>query len=230
METLLVNISERVLTTCDIGVLIRGLGFVPFDKLDLDVELYEVFRTLRLKVFFSDDNSRSDFQHEDNMMAFNRVDLSKCKNKSKFILSHKSYVGNLYQIMSIGSLQDQMVPQRGLKFEKPTDTVAFLQANSFHPSNMIQSLPYSQLLHLRQIVSQEENCYTQARKMLENFRSRGYNDTSLHQAFEKVKIIERTNLLQSQDSLKRAELRWIYRLDTLFPHGLNEECDFNPFR
>ncbi|CAH2283928.1 Hypothetical predicted protein, partial [Pelobates cultripes] len=34
---------------------------------------------------------------------------------------------------------------------------------------------------------------------------------------------------KNKNSLKHAELRWIYRLDTLFPHGLNEECDFNSF-
>ncbi|CAH2247488.1 Hypothetical predicted protein [Pelobates cultripes] len=84
-------------------------------------------------------------------------------------------------------------------FRKPTDKVAFLQANSFHPASMIRSLPFSQLLHVRRIVSQEANFDTQA----QDFRSRGYNDTSLQETLAKAKNRERTSLLRTKGKNKR---------------------------
>ncbi|CAH2320314.1 Hypothetical predicted protein [Pelobates cultripes] len=87
METLEVNIFKRILSISEVGVLKKGLDFVPSfdgDKLDLNVELYKFFRTLHLKVFFSGDNIQRDAQNNDNSRVPGPVDLSKRKNKSKF--------------------------------------------------------------------------------------------------------------------------------------------------
>ncbi|CAH2246426.1 Hypothetical predicted protein [Pelobates cultripes] len=86
---------------------------------------------------------------EANLLYF-KADLNRIVPSIKFTLEHDA--------SSIHFLDVQVNKiDNGLCFDlfrKPTHKVAFLQANSFHAASMIRSLPFSQLLRVRRIVSQ----------------------------------------------------------------------------
>ncbi len=59
-------------------------------------------------------------------------------------------------------------------YSKPTGRASYLHFSSSHPYNQKKSIPYSQLLRVRRICSEGHQFHFHARKMIQNFRSRGY--------------------------------------------------------
>ena len=80
-------------------------------------------------------------------------------------------------------------------FRKRTDKNIILSADSHHPLPLKKSLPISQLYRLRRICDTEEEFNRQADTLLQRFHSRGYPDNWFSEAYHKVKVAERNQLL-----------------------------------
>ncbi|CAH2223714.1 Hypothetical predicted protein [Pelobates cultripes] len=70
-------------------------------------------------------------------------------------------------------------------FTKSTDRNTLLQANSFHPNALKQSLPYSQFLRVMRNNSDPGKAEEQLGLMWEKFQQRGYSDFVLRKALDK---------------------------------------------
>ena len=64
-------------------------------------------------------------------------------------------------------------------FTKPTDTHDYPEFKSAHPSHCKKSLPYSQLLRVRRICSENQNFIKHSCNLLKHFKRRGYPDKYL---------------------------------------------------
>ncbi|XP_041438389.1 uncharacterized protein LOC121400038 [Xenopus laevis] len=94
-------------------------------------------------------------------------------------------------------------------YRKPTDRVTYLDPNSFHPPSTIRGLPYSQLLRVKRIVSEEANFDERSEEMLAHFSSRGYETDLLEDTKEKVKAIPRSTLLSKKTCKKSERLPFV---------------------
>lgn len=71
-------------------------------------------------------------------------------------------------------------------FQKPTDKNTLLHYSSSHPRAMVQSLPFSQFLRAKRIVSKKEKWLETAAKMTNDFRDRGYPSSLIQKQFDRV--------------------------------------------
>ncbi|KAM9311570.1 uncharacterized protein PAF06_009397 [Gastrophryne carolinensis] len=67
-------------------------------------------------------------------------------------------------------------------YRKPTDRVTFLHAESFHPPNLIKSLPYSQFVRIRRITSTDAQYDRKSEDLIKDLLTRGYNRADLQSA------------------------------------------------
>ena len=89
-------------------------------------------------------------------------------------------------------------------YQKPTDRHNLLHQKSYHPSSTKKSLPYSQALRIRRICTDTVD-YESARNALrEQFKSRGYSETTLNEAFKKASNKDRQELLWPKPDFKKA--------------------------
>ena len=80
-------------------------------------------------------------------------------------------------------------------YTKPTDAKRFLQPSSFHPNNVFNSVPYSQMKRTIQHNSTKENCEKEMKELMNNFEKSGYKRENLEQIEEKV--INETNTVKN---------------------------------
>ena len=83
-------------------------------------------------------------------------------------------------------------------YYKPTDAHSFLLYTSSHPRACRDSLPFSQLLRLRRLCSEDDDFLERAREMLDFFRRRLYPERVLVSAMHRVQKITRQQALTSQ--------------------------------
>ncbi len=103
-------------------------------------------------------------------------------------------------------------------FRKETDRNTYLHYRSSHPVNQKNSIPYSQLLRVRRICSEEEEFEKHARKMVLDFQLRGYPTTILQKAYDKACAKTQTELLQPRTSQSESDKK--LRLITKYnPHN-----------
>ncbi len=69
---------------------------------------------------------------------------------------------------------------------KPTDSHAYLSYDSSHPRRCKDSIPYSQLLRLRRLCSDNEDFIIKTEEMISFFKARGYPDHVLQSALDRV--------------------------------------------
>ncbi len=81
-------------------------------------------------------------------------------------------------------------------YNKPTDAHLYLHYKSSHPKTMKDSIPYSQLLRIRRICSKQEDFVQQANQMMDHFKNRGYPSNILNEAYEKIILLNRDDLLK----------------------------------
>ncbi|KAL2101113.1 hypothetical protein ACEWY4_002874 [Coilia grayii] len=72
-------------------------------------------------------------------------------------------------------------------YTKPTDKNSILHASSAHPPNLKKGLPYTQFLRLKRICTHTADFESELRKMYKQFSLRGYPQTWLNDALEKVR-------------------------------------------
>ena len=80
-------------------------------------------------------------------------------------------------------------------YYKPTDTHSFLLYTSSHPQACRDSLPFSQLLRLRRLCSEDDDFLDRAHEMLDFFRQRLYPENVLTSAMHRVQLIARQEAL-----------------------------------
>ena len=86
---------------------------------------------------------------------------------------------------------------------KPTDSHSYLHYSSAHPLHCKKGLPYSQLLSVECICSRDSDFELHAGMILYHFQLRGYPDTLLEHALQKVSQIDQSTLLGVTDNLIR---------------------------
>lgn len=88
---------------------------------------------------------------------------------------------------------------------KETDSHNFLRYNSFHPKKTKDAIPYSQMLRLRRIISDNEEFTSRKDEMLGFFRQRDFPESVLQSAEKKILRTTQETALQpsTRDSLQR---------------------------
>lgn len=89
-------------------------------------------------------------------------------------------------------------------FRKETDRNTILRADSFHPLWMTENINFGQFQRLKRICDKEEDFNIRAQDMTQRFKERGYKNSVINKAYNKVRNISRDELLrqkrESQDS------------------------------
>ena len=83
---------------------------------------------------------------------------------------------------------------------KATDTHSFLHYDSSHPPHCKGSLPYSQLLRLRRICSDQADFLDKAQEMTSFFERRGYSAQTLKRDLENMKNLSQSDALSKSNS------------------------------
>lgn len=80
-------------------------------------------------------------------------------------------------------------------FRKPLAGNSLLHAGSSHPEKLIRSIPYSQFLRLRRNCTHDVDFQKEADSLCDHLLTRGYSNTCLRKAFNRVKNLNRHHLL-----------------------------------
>ena len=83
---------------------------------------------------------------------------------------------------------------------KPTDSHSYLLYSSSHPSHVKDSIPYSQFLRLRRLCSKDSDFNSKCDEMSNFFSERGYPDSILSKALNRVQNVNRESALESSAS------------------------------
>ena len=95
---------------------------------------------------------------------------------------------------------------------KPTDSHSYLLYNSFHPKKCKDSIPFSQILRLRKLTSNNQQFETNVQDLLQFFKIREYPSAILESAKEKAKSYTQEKLLSTKgDHEKRTQLPFVTR-------------------
>lgn len=86
-------------------------------------------------------------------------------------------------------------------YRKSTDRNTLLHAESFHPKNLIDNIPFGQYQRLRRICDSETDFDHQAQEMHERFTQRGYRAKTLQTALSRAKSLDRKSLLTKKQHL-----------------------------
>ena len=81
-------------------------------------------------------------------------------------------------------------------FYKPTDAHTFLDYTSSHPPSCKDSIPYSQLVRLRRICSDDDDFHAKAKEMMHFFNVRGYPESIINKSLNKINELTRNDVLQ----------------------------------
>ncbi|XP_069480952.1 uncharacterized protein [Ambystoma mexicanum] len=102
-------------------------------------------------------------------------------------------------------------------FTKTTDRNSLLLASSFHPKKTIESIPLSQFLRYRRIISNEEEHEIKARDLTKNFLKRRYSADTISRHAAKVKGTSRTEAMLPR--IKNTATKLVYV--TTYSHQSN---------
>ena len=83
---------------------------------------------------------------------------------------------------------------------KPTDSHSYLLYSSSHPSHVKDSIPYSQFLRLRRLCSEDSDFNSKCDEMSNFFSERGYPDSTLSKALNRVQNVNRESALEPSAS------------------------------
>lgn len=80
-------------------------------------------------------------------------------------------------------------------YRKPSAGNSLLHASSSHPEQLINSIPYSQLLRIKRNCTLDEDFQKEADLLRNRLLIRGYSKTNLKKAFNRVKNLNRHSLI-----------------------------------
>ena len=101
-------------------------------------------------------------------------------------------------------------------FYKSTDSHSFLMYSSSHPESCKSSIPFSQLLRLKRLCSDEADFLEKSNEMLDFFRRRSYPETVLISAVNRIKGMTRQDTFKSSVSDQCDRSKFIL---TFHPHN-----------
>ncbi len=94
-------------------------------------------------------------------------------------------------------------------YTKPTDRRVYLHFNSKHPLQQKRSLPYGLLIRVRRICSTLEKYDRHAQDIITTLRSRGYLRNLVEEANQKVRAMDRGELLKAKQPSRDDKVRLI---------------------
>lgn len=94
-------------------------------------------------------------------------------------------------------------------FHKPTDRNSFLHFKSHHPRSLINSLPYSQFLHIKRNSTREHHFKEEAINLHRQFRQRGYPNKIIDEALQKAQNKPQSMILSNRQRRERInKINW----------------------
>ena len=87
-------------------------------------------------------------------------------------------------------------------FYKPTDSHSYVDYSSNHPSNCLDSIPYSQFLRLRRICSDDSDFKVQCDTLSGFFRDRGYPQSVIDKSRARCERVDRRTALVPKQKAK----------------------------
>ncbi len=94
-------------------------------------------------------------------------------------------------------------------YNKPTDAPTYLHYSSHHPLKQRQSVPYGLMIRARRICSEETEFLSQAYRIISTLTRVGYPKELLENTLERVKLLDRRQLLNTQEKPVQNETRLI---------------------
>jgi hypothetical protein len=102
---------------------------------------------------------------------------------------------------------------------KPTDTHMYLHYSSCHPKNQKTSGPYSQLVRIRRICSEDSDFESTAKNILSHYKSRGYPAPILAEALNKASALNRDTLQARRLQQERGQDDRLFCIITYHPRN-----------
>lgn len=126
------------------------------------------------------------------------------------ILLYKHYIDDIFVLFQgdLGSLNsfhqylNSITDHRKFTMSFSEETLDFLDAHSCHPPSLNKGLRVSQLHRIKHICSTDLSLETRKREMWEKFKEKGYRDSWLDCAGDKLKTIQREQLLASANTTR----------------------------
>jgi len=104
-------------------------------------------------------------------------------------------------------------------YQKATDTHNYLNRNSAHPNHCMTSIPYSQFLRLKRIVSNPDTLKRRMKEYIEYFVNSGYSRAKLEQTVRKILTDERPSpRLPKTSDENRNTVRFITTYNKAMPN------------
>ena len=100
---------------------------------------------------------------------------------------------------------------------KPTDAQAYLHYSSEHPATTKNSIPFSQFLRIRKICSKIEDYNYHASRLYNIFKERGYKETQMRDTIQRVREMDRTDLLKYTQPKAEQKIRLITNFNRANP-------------
>ena len=100
---------------------------------------------------------------------------------------------------------------------KPTDSHSYLLYSSSHPFHVKDSIPYSQFLRLRKLCSDDSDFNSKCDEMSNFFSERGYPDSILSKALNRVQNVNRESALEPSASDNEERIPFTL---TFYPNNL----------
>ncbi|CAJ0954002.1 unnamed protein product [Ranitomeya imitator] len=122
--------------------------------------------------------------------------LNTIDNDIKFTLTYSKKEIQFLDVL-IRNVDNNLVTE---VFVKPTDRNNILCYDSFHPRRMVESLPLSQLLRVRRIISEDVQLTPTLDSMVQKFEQRGYPRKLMRKLSDRVSGLARTDLLSKSNA------------------------------
>ena len=102
-------------------------------------------------------------------------------------------------------------------YTKPTDAHSYLHRSSCHPLHCIMNLPYSQMLRLSRLCSDNVDFEKRVVEMGKNFTSRGYSKISIDKAACRARSQNRTAALKYKTKSKNDRVPFVITHNPMNP-------------
>ena len=102
-------------------------------------------------------------------------------------------------------------------YTKPTDRSAYLHQKSYHPKSLKDNIPFGQALRVKRICTEVEDLDQALSELKDKFLQRGYKEYAVSEQIEKVKSIERKEILTKKKTKKSSKIHFPVTYNTNLP-------------
>lgn len=141
------------------------------------------------------------FRYIDDVFGVSTMDRNKLDDFVQYVNNFNPALKYTAQIGNSVNMLDTTLSICGNKinatlYTKPTDSHSYLHYDSCHPRSCKDSIPYSQLLRVKRICSDNKDSEVKMKEMCSFFKKRGYPSRVIIEAKRKVDRLDRSELLQ----------------------------------